>query len=227
MNGVKTESAASSGSVVPIESAQEGQLAALVAALSEATNGLRRQTHECPTRQPLPSRDAVIEIVEALRSVLFPGYFGASEICHGTLPSTSAAPSTGSSATAGAASSAALAFVCESETRRRATNAPEGGPGHRRASCSGCPQSGGCWRPTSRPPTRATPPPTQPDEAIFCYPGLLAVTNYRHRPRALRAGGAADPADDHRARPQHHRHRHPPRRDHRRGTSSSTTAPAW
>ena len=41
---VKTERAAPSGSVVPIESAQEGQLAALVAALSEAPNGLRRQT---------------------------------------------------------------------------------------------------------------------------------------------------------------------------------------
>ena len=80
MNGVKADSAAPSGSVVPIESAQEGQLAALVTALSEATNGLRRQTCECPNRQPLPSRDAVIGIVEALRTVLFPGYFGPSDL---------------------------------------------------------------------------------------------------------------------------------------------------
>ena len=52
MNGLKREGAAASGSVIPIESAQEGQLAALVHALSEATNGLRRQTGECPNRQP-------------------------------------------------------------------------------------------------------------------------------------------------------------------------------
>ena len=80
MNGSKRENAASSGGAFPIESVQEGQLAALVTALSDATNGLRRQTHECPTRQPLPSRDAVTGIVEALRTVLFPGYFGPSEL---------------------------------------------------------------------------------------------------------------------------------------------------
>jgi serine acetyltransferase len=80
MDGVKADGAVQSGSVVPIEGEQPGQLADLVAALSEATNGLRRRTHDCPTRQPLPSRDAVTAIVEALRSVLFPGYFGPSDL---------------------------------------------------------------------------------------------------------------------------------------------------
>ena len=38
-----------------------------------------------PCAEPLPSRAAVIEIVEALRSVLFPGYFGDSELRPETL----------------------------------------------------------------------------------------------------------------------------------------------
>ncbi len=45
MNGVKTDGAATSGTVLPLVSKEEGSLADLVTALSEANNGLRRQTH--------------------------------------------------------------------------------------------------------------------------------------------------------------------------------------
>ncbi len=52
-------------------------LAPIVDELCRSTNGLS----EFPGgRIVLPSRDAVIEIVDALRSVLFPGYFGTSDL---------------------------------------------------------------------------------------------------------------------------------------------------
>ena len=52
----------------------------LVDALSGGGAGLQRPACACADRQPLPSRDTVIDIVEGLRSALFPGYFGPSDL---------------------------------------------------------------------------------------------------------------------------------------------------
>ena len=175
MNGVKTDSAASSGSVVPIESAQEGQLAALVTALSKAPNGLRRQTCECPNRQPLPSRDAVIGVVEALRTVLFPGYFGPSDLTEES-----------------------LAFHIGSTLDRIRRDVREQ---IKRGICFDCKERDGmcdaradsaAQRFLARLPAvremlatdvqaayDGDPAARNPDETIFCYPGILAVMNYR------------------------------------------------
>ena len=80
MNRIKTHDRPPPGQgLLPVTPA-EGQLASLVGALWEAGDGLRRPREECPSRQQLPSRNAVIDIVEALRSVLFPGYFGPSDL---------------------------------------------------------------------------------------------------------------------------------------------------
>jgi serine O-acetyltransferase len=161
--------------VLPIASAQQGQLADLVTALSDATNGLRRQTNECPTRQPLPSRDAVIEIVEALRTVLFPGYFGPSDLTDEN-----------------------LTFHIGSTLDRIRRDLREQ---LKRGICFDCRERDGCCdaradRATQRflarlPAVRemlatdvqaaydGDPAARNPDETIFCYPGILAVMNYR------------------------------------------------
>jgi serine O-acetyltransferase len=55
-------------------------LSRLVQGLSTTHNGLSPAMRRAHHDQPLPSRDAVIEIVEALRSVLFPGYYGFSDL---------------------------------------------------------------------------------------------------------------------------------------------------
>ena len=175
MNGVKADSAASSGSVVPIESAQEGQLAALVTALSEASNGLRRQTCECPNRQPLPSRDAVIGVVEALRTVLFPGYFGPSDLTEEN-----------------------LVFHIGSTLDRIRRDVREQ---IKRGICFNCEERDGLCDARADSATQhflarllavremlatdvqaayeGDPAARNPDETIFCYPGILAVMNYR------------------------------------------------
>ena len=55
----------------------EVDLRAIVDQLVKGANGLAG----IPGGQAvLPSRDAVIEIVEALRSVIFPGYFGTADL---------------------------------------------------------------------------------------------------------------------------------------------------
>jgi serine O-acetyltransferase len=175
MNGSKTDGAAAASSVFPIASAQEGQLGALVTALSEATNGLRRQTNECPTRQPLPSRDAVIGVVEALRTVLFPGYFGPADLTDEN-----------------------LTFHIGSTLDRIRRDLREQ---LKRGICFDCRERDGCCDARADLATQrflaklpsvrqmlatdvqaaydGDPAARNPDETIFCYPGILAVMNYR------------------------------------------------
>jgi serine O-acetyltransferase len=175
MSGVETDGAAATGAVLPLVNKEEGQLGELVTALSEATNGLRRQTCACPNRQPLPSRDAVIEVVEALRTVLFPGYFGPSDLTEEN-----------------------LAFHIGSTLDRIRRDLREQ---VKRGICFGCVERDGLCdaradSATQRFMTRlpavrrllatdvqaaydGDPAATTPDETIFCYPGILAVMNYR------------------------------------------------
>ena len=161
--------------MIPLVSPEEGQLAALVTALSEATNGLKRQTCECPNRQPLPSRDAVTGIVEALRTVLFPGYFGPSDLTEEN-----------------------LAFHIGSTLDRIRRDLREQ---LKRGICFDCRERDGLCDARADSATQrfmdrlpsvrqvlatdvqaaydGDPAATNPDETIFCYPGILAVMNYR------------------------------------------------
>ena len=165
------------------ETPAEGQLASLVGALWEAGNGLRRPREECPSRQPLPSRDAVIDIVEALRSVLFPGYFGPSD-----LTPENAAFHMGSTLDRIARDlreqiKRGFCFACgerleecEARTEAAAEHFFARLPGVRRLLATDVQAA-----------YEGDPAATSPDEAIFCYPGVLAVTNYRlaHELQAL------------------------------------------
>lgn len=57
----------------------------LVEALCEASADLLAHRHQPLARREFPSRTAVVEVVEDLRSVLFPGFFGPSELTAETL----------------------------------------------------------------------------------------------------------------------------------------------
>jgi len=63
-----------------LDNKEDAGLTRLVTELSTLSNGLSPAMRRAHHDQPLPSRDVVIEIVEALRSVLFPGYFGFSDV---------------------------------------------------------------------------------------------------------------------------------------------------
>ena len=154
---------------------KQGQLASLVGALWEAGDGLRRPREECPNRQPLPSRDAVVDIVEALRSVLFPGYFGPSD-----LTPENAAFHMGSTLDRIGRDlreqiKRGFCFACrerleecEARTEAAAQRFFAQLPAVRRVLATDVQAA-----------YEGDPAATSPDEAIFCYPGMLAVTNFR------------------------------------------------
>ena len=52
----------------------------VVEALCEANLGLQAPCHQPLARREFPSRAVVYELVEDLRSILFPGFFGPSEL---------------------------------------------------------------------------------------------------------------------------------------------------
>ena len=129
-------------------------------------------------RLSLPSRDAVVTIVESLRSAMFPGYFGDARLGHESL-----------NFYVGSTLDRALQAL-EAQVTRGLCFAREHDP----ATCAECElQARAITRKfLARLPAvqsllvsdvRATyegdPALRSPAEAIFCYPGMLAITNAR------------------------------------------------
>jgi serine O-acetyltransferase len=153
-------------------------LGAVVDSLCAASYGLTRAGALGERRHVLPSRNAVIGIVEDLRAVLFPGYFGTSELNDENIRYH-----------VGAVLDTILRRLREQVQRGYCFTCVRHEP-----NCSHCEERASV---TTReflyrlPAVRRAlasdvaaafagdPAATQPDEAIFCYPGLLAMTNYR------------------------------------------------
>jgi serine O-acetyltransferase len=129
-------------------------------------------------RLPLPSRDAVIGIVESLRSVLFPGYFGDARLGHESLHFY-----------VGATLDRTLQAL-EAQVTRGLCFAKEHDP----ASCGECedaaravtakfmarlPAVQALLLSDVRAAYEGDPALRTPAEAVFCYPGMLAITNAR------------------------------------------------
>jgi serine O-acetyltransferase len=158
---------------------KDGQLASLVAALCEANGGLGRPAAGCPGRQPLPSRDAVIDIVEALRTVLFPGYFGTSD-----LTAENTAFHLGSTLDRIRRSlqeqvRRGLCFACDNLSADPKTDCDARAEAITRQFLAQLPATRRMLATDVEAAYEGDPAATCPDEAIFCYPGVLAITNYR------------------------------------------------
>ncbi len=130
--------------------------------------------------QPLPSRDTVIDVVEALRSVLFPGYFGVTEVDAESMRFY-----------VGSTLDRVLRELHE-QIRRGLCFATRCQDDEQR--CKECGLDAGkiTKRFLGRLPAvkkmidldvqaayKGDPAATSPDEAIFCYPGIIAITDYR------------------------------------------------
>ena len=159
-------------------------LSAVVNELAQANGVLARR----PNTRPMPSRDTIVEIVEALRSVLFPGYFGDSELEADSVRYH-------------------LGNVLD-EVRRKLREQIKRGlcfdcmtPGPTCDQCDGRAEEITEFFLTRLPDVRrllatdvqaayeGDPAAKSPNETIYCYPGILAITNYRlaHELYALEA----------------------------------------
>jgi serine O-acetyltransferase len=165
---------------MPNDPSTPPDLHTVIEALAEASTALT----EMPLgRREFPSRTAVATLVEELRALLFPGYFGTSELTLGTLRYHLGArldrvlhglrdqiqrglmasdPACGDCG--GRSLDLAQAFLLRLPEVRRllATDIQAGFEGD--------------------------PAATSPDEVLFCYPGLLAITSQRLAHELLKLG---------------------------------------
>lgn len=157
--------------------AREAETFDLASVVAKLSDGHTPEYMRLTSPNPRPSQRAVAEIVEALRSVLFPGYFGATEVSVDRL-------------------SYHLGVTLDHLQRALQIQVERG-------MCFGCTTPLDCGRCHRRagsvtraflsrlPRIRETlavdalaafegdPAATSAGEAIFCYPGMFAVTAYR------------------------------------------------
>lgn len=153
-------------------------LNSVVDSLCAANYGLARSGTNGDQRHILPSRDALVSIVEELRSVLFPGYFGNPELTAENIRFHVGFTLDRVLRRLREQVQRGFCFVCErrdpncSECQDRA-HVTTG------AFLSKLPEIRRMLATDVQAAFEGDPAATQPDEAIFCYPGLLAVTSYR------------------------------------------------
>jgi serine O-acetyltransferase len=160
------------------KSRENGDLAGIVDTLCDNISSLRSTFRRKQFQVPLPSRSSIIEMIEALRSVIFPGYFGTSELNQHNICYYVGATLDQIRRNLQEQIKRGLCFVCANSD----------------IDCAHCvAQSEELSRVfMERLPFvqkllttdvlaayEGDPAATSPDECIFCYPGILAITNFR------------------------------------------------
>ena len=158
---------------------RNGQLATLVAQLCAANGGLQRSVSDCPNRQPLPSRDTVIELVETLRAVLFPGYFGPSDLTPENIAFHLGSALDRVSRDLREQIRRGLCFACNHLGVKSDIDCDKRAAELTQQFLARLPEVRRLLATDAQAAFEGDPAATCPDEAIFCYPGMLAITNFR------------------------------------------------
>ncbi len=156
----------------------DGLLSEVVGRLSRANHGLARSRTGRGARHVLPSRDVLTEIVELLRSVLFPGYFGVSELSDESVRFHVGASLNKVLRSLEVQVRRGLCFACDQDT----PNCPECELEARRITDSllgTLPKIREMLASDVRAAFEGDPAATSIDETILCYPGIVAMTSYR------------------------------------------------
>jgi len=126
----------------------------------------------------LPSRDAIVEMVEALRAVLFPGYFGTSELTAESLRFHVGATLDRVLRALREQVERCLLFVSEQHPPDDAVR-EERASAITRGFLARLPEVRRLLATDVRAAFEGDPAATSPDETIFCYPGIQAIANFR------------------------------------------------
>lgn len=162
-----------------IASANNGknyEFSSLVNALCEANDRptIRKDKHG----QPLPSRDVVVNTIKELRSVLFPGYFGISDVSVESMRFHVGSTLDRIMRTLKEQIKWGLCFVCTED--HDCTKECDERAGTIAASfLDRLPEVRRMLATDVQAAYEGDPAATSPDETILCYPGVLAITSYR------------------------------------------------
>jgi serine O-acetyltransferase len=132
-----------------------------------------------PGHEALPSRDAVRSIVEDLRSVLFPGYFGTSELNPQTMRFHVGSTLDQVLRSLHEQVLRGICFTCNRDDTRACPDCDARAIDVSHKFLASLPRVQALLFTDATAAYLSDPAATSPDEAVFCYPGLLAITNYR------------------------------------------------
>jgi serine O-acetyltransferase len=152
-----------------------GELSAVVDRLSRPNGSYRCR----PGQRPLPSRDEIISIVQSLRAALFPGYFGASELEPDSLHFYIGNILDDVRRRLREQVLRGLCFDCTEKPGQRCTNCESRSRAITDEFISRLPKVRALLETDVHAAYNGDPAATSPDEAVFCYPGILAITYCR------------------------------------------------
>jgi serine O-acetyltransferase len=158
-------------------SVDDPDLSDVVRRLCEADGDLVRRRQASPCAEPLPARDVIHGVVEDLRAVLFPGYFGDVEATTRSLPFHLGSLLDRIRRELQIQVKRSLCFEC-SEGRLRA----DCEPASRAATLAfleTLPEIRDRLSADVQAAYEGDPAARSPDETIFCYPGIQAITCHR------------------------------------------------
>ncbi|MBW1807444.1 MAG: serine acetyltransferase [Deltaproteobacteria bacterium] len=157
---------------------EENDLPRVVDIICAASNGLARQRTTPQGRHILPSREALVEITESLRSVLFPGYFGTSELNDESERFYVGATLDRVLRSLRIQVKRGMCFVCDRE-EPDCPQCEEKAKSITGEFLSSLPEVRRVLATDVQAAYEGDPAANTPDEAILCYPGILAITNFR------------------------------------------------
>lgn len=151
----------------------------VVAQLCSPESGAPNSVFRGPSWALPPSREAIVSIVEDLRAVLFPGYFGFADLTRESLPYH--VGGTLEHARRGLCEQIrrGLCFDCTARTEDRCAQCSEDAAAVAAAFIGRLPEIQSTLAGDARAAYEGDPAAASPDEAVFCYPGMLAITSYR------------------------------------------------
>jgi serine O-acetyltransferase len=155
------------------------RLASIVEDLCASSNGEREGVLRGPRLRPLPSRDAIAQIVADLRSVLFPGYYGTAELDSGSMRFHVGATLDRVLRDLREQIWRGLCFVCPQDDMARCPDCEKKALAITHELLSRLPSVQRLLSTDIAATYEGDPAATSPDETVFCYPGIVAITNYR------------------------------------------------
>ncbi len=161
-----------------LSTTEAADLHEVVERLCEASSDVVSRRVPTDARHALPSREALSEVVEALRSVMFPGYFGTSEIARHNMRYHVGATLDRVMRLLRVQILRAMCSTCDrarptcADCERRAAETTA-------AFLEKLPEVRRLLATDVEAAYEGDPAATSYDEAIICYPGILGLTNHR------------------------------------------------
>jgi len=159
--------------------AVNGGLDRLVSELSVACTPSMAAVLKGPRREPLPSRDVIIEIVTELRSVMFPGYWGTAELSSDSMTFHIGSTLDRVQRLLQEQVRRGFCFVCAQDGSGTCDDCAARAMDYTRRFLERLPAVKRRLTLDAAATYDGDPAAHSADEAVFCYPGLLAITNYR------------------------------------------------